>query len=82
MPDERTYDIDPEIEALLAQLDADDLAAVTPPADVWAGIERQLAAEPAPVVDLAERRARKFAAPMLLGIAAALERERVPSCGG
>lgn len=71
MPDERTYDIDPEIEALLAELDADDLAEVTPPADVWAGIERQLSTEPAPVVELASRRAPRFSAPALVGMAAA-----------
>lgn len=71
MPDERTYDIDPEIEALLAELDAGDLAVMAPPADVWAGIERRLADEPAPVVDLARHRTRRFSSPALLGIAAA-----------
>lgn len=70
MPDERTFDVDPEIEALLSELDADDLTAIAPPADVWAGIERQLADQPAPVVELSRRRA--WSAPTLLGIAAAL----------
>lgn len=70
MPDEQIYDIDPEIEALLAELDATDLEPVAPPGDVWAGIERQLADQPAPVVDLARRRAAR--APWLLGVAAAL----------
>lgn len=72
MPDDRTFDIDPEIEALLAELDADDLAEIAPPADVWAGIERQLEDQPAPVVALDRRRSPRFSAPTLLGIAAAL----------
>ena len=76
MPDEQTYrpppfDIDPEIEALLAELEPGDLDPVTPPADVWAGIEQQLADEPAPVIDLARRRSA-VRAPWLLGVAAAL----------
>ncbi|MFP5487207.1 MAG: hypothetical protein ACLGHQ_02725, partial [Acidimicrobiia bacterium] len=70
MPDEQIYDIDPEIEALLGELDAADLDPVAPPADVWTGIERRLADQPAPVVDLASRRARRT--PWLLGAAAAL----------
>ncbi|HSJ90573.1 MAG TPA: anti-sigma factor [Ilumatobacter sp.] len=77
MPDEQTFDrspfdIDPEIEALIAELEPADLEPVTPPPDVWAGIERQLADEPAPVVDLARRRATTTRAPWLLGVAAAL----------
>ena len=72
MPDERTFDIDPEIESLLTELDVSDLDPVVPPADIWAGIERQTADEPAPVIDLARRRASRLTAPLLLGIAAAL----------
>jgi hypothetical protein len=76
MPDEQTFDrppfdIDPEIEALLAELEPADLEPVAPPRDVWAGIERRLADEPAPVVDLARRRSATRT-PWLLGIAAAL----------
>lgn len=71
MPDERTFDIDPEIETLLSELDPHDLVPVAPPADVWAGIEQRLADEPAPVVDLASRRTARFTAPALLGAAAA-----------
>ena len=71
MPDERTYEFDPEIESLLAELDADDLVPIQPPADVWAGIERQLADEPAPVVELARRRPARRSSTALLGIAAA-----------
>ena len=70
MPDERTFDIDPEIEALLTELDVNDLDPVVPPPDIWAGSERQIADEPAPVIDLARRRAAR--APWLLGVAAAL----------
>lgn len=71
MPDERTYEFDPEIESLLAELDADDLVLVRPPADVWSGIERQLADEPAPVLELASRRTSRFSPSALLSIAAA-----------
>lgn len=77
MPDEQTddrppFDIDPEIEAIIAELDPTDLDPVAPPPDVWVGIERQIADEPAPAVDLAQRRGRRRATPLLLGIAAAL----------
>jgi hypothetical protein len=72
MPDERTFDIDPEIESLLAELDVGDLDRVAPPPAIWAGIERQLADEPAPVIELARRRTSRFATPLLLGVAAAL----------
>jgi anti-sigma-K factor RskA len=76
MPDDQTYhphpfDIDPEIEALLTELAPDDLEPVAPPPEVWDGIERRLAAEPAPVVELARRRS-VTRAPWLLGIAAAV----------
>ena len=47
MPEERTFDIDPEIEALLSELTPADLVPVAPPPDVWARIEQQLADEPA-----------------------------------
>lgn len=87
MPDEQTpgrppYDIDPEIEALLAELDATDLDPVAPPPEIWAGIEHLLADEPADeladapharsgaVVDLADRRARRLPG-RWLGVAAA-----------
>lgn len=51
MPDDRTDidhtgDIDPEIEALLAELGPDDLEPVAPPASIWAAIERELADDP------------------------------------
>ena len=72
MPDERTFDIDPEIESLLSELDMSDLHPIAPPPDIWAGIERQMADEPAPVIDLASRRGLRRSAPLLLGIAAAL----------
>lgn len=71
MPDERTFDIDPEIEALLSELTLADLDPVAPPPDVWAGIEHRLADEPAPVVDLAAQRSLRTRAPWLLGVAAA-----------
>lgn len=76
MPDEQThetppFDIDPEIEALLSELEPADLDRVAPPPDVWAGIERRLADEPAPVVELARRRS-SLRTPWLLGVAAAL----------
>ena len=76
MPDEQTFDpppfdIDPEIEALLTELAPSDLDPVTPPPEVWAGIEHRLADEPALVVDLARRRSPGRAA-WLLGMAAAL----------
>ena len=68
-----------DIEAMLRDLDVADLELVEPPADVWAGIARSLAAETtlpaAPtgdtnVVSLAHRRRNRFLAPAL-GIAAA-----------
>jgi anti-sigma-K factor RskA len=78
MPDDRTIDprdeLDPEIEALLAELDADDLEPVAPPASIWDGIERRLADDDAsggaraPVVRLQDRRRRP---PMFLLAAAA-----------
>lgn len=71
MPDERLFDIDPEIESLLAELEMTDLDPVAPPPQIWAGIERRLADEPAPVVELARRRSSVFANPLLLGVAAA-----------
>jgi hypothetical protein len=65
-----------DVETLLRELDPADLELHEPPAEVWAGIERQLAgvAEPthAPVVSLAERRARRFVGPMLAVAAAAV----------
>ena len=72
MPDERTFDIDHEIESLLTELDVSDLDPVTPPPDIWAGIERQTADEPATVIDMASRRGLRRSAPLLLGVAAAL----------
>lgn len=79
MPDERSNidhrndpeHIDPEIEALLRELDLTDLEGVAPPPSVWAGIEAELAAEPAPVVELAARRPAGRQA-LLLAVAAAL----------
>lgn len=71
MPDERLFDIDPEIESLLAELEVSDLDPVAPPPQIWAGIERQLADEPAPVLELTRRRSSVFANPLLLGVAAA-----------
>ena len=49
-----------EIEARLQQLEVDDLALVTPPPHVWAGIEQELAADEheAAVIELAPRRSR------------------------
>src|SRR5262245_49295102 len=42
------HDLD-RVEALLGELDVDDLEDVSPPDDVWAGIDRRLAAhDPAP----------------------------------
>lgn len=70
MADERIFDVDPEIEALLSELDADDLEPVTPPGDVWAGIERRLSDAPAPVIALAGRRAVRTS--WIVGAAAAL----------
>ena len=68
-----SYDADlAEIETRLRQLEVDDLALVTPPPDVWAGIEQELAAanREAAVVELAPRRSR--AARWLLVAAAAV----------
>ena len=68
-----------DIEALLRDLDVSELDLVEPPADVWAAIERSLAAEATPtttpgsddnVVSLADRRRARWIAPAL-GIAAA-----------
>jgi hypothetical protein len=44
MSDQRNhYEIDPEIEALLADLGPSDLEITAPPADIWSGIETRLA---------------------------------------
>lgn len=73
-----------DIEAMLRNLGVQDLDLVEPPADIWAQIERSLAAEATPttatdaevagggaiVVSLADRRRTRFLAPAL-GIAAA-----------
>lgn len=73
MPDEQIDDLDPELEALLGELDPADIEPVTPPSDVWAGIERRLADEPAPVIELTRRRNehRTARARWLLPVAAA-----------
>ena len=61
-----------DVEALLRELDVEDLELAEPPADIWAGIERTLVATAgAPVTSLAERRRRRFTAP-LLAVAAAV----------
>lgn len=49
MPDDHSGDhsrdldesIDPELEALLAELDSSDLEPITPPASIWTAIERE-----------------------------------------
>lgn len=52
-PDDRTD----EVEALLRELDTDDLQLATPPADVWDGIEAAIGDElPAEVVSITGRR--------------------------
>jgi anti-sigma-K factor RskA len=45
-----------EVEALLRELDVDDLDLAAPPPSVWSGIAETVAAEPAPVVPIASRR--------------------------
>ena len=45
-----------DIEALLRELDVDDIQPVEPPADVWAGIEKRVADSPAPVHSIAHRK--------------------------
>jgi anti-sigma-K factor RskA len=60
-----------EIEALLAELDIDDLEPASPPVEVWAGIEERIA-EPAPVLSIAEHRRRRPPAMWLLAAAAAV----------
>lgn len=69
-----------DIEAMLRDLDVDDLELTEPPAEVWAGIERAIDADAAPqtpgktpgnVVSLSRRRNR-FLAPALSIAAAAV----------
>jgi anti-sigma-K factor RskA len=60
-----------EIEALLAELDLDDLEPTSPPADVWAGIEQRVAGEAA-VVSIAEHRRRRPPVTWMLAAAAAV----------
>lgn len=64
-----------DIEAMLRDLDVNDLELIEPPADVWAGIERRLTTEeaastPPNVISISSRRPRSFAP--ALGMAAAL----------
>lgn len=57
--DDSHDDIDfDDIEALLAEFEADDATLVEPPADIWAAIETSITPEsaPSPVVHLADRR--------------------------
>jgi hypothetical protein len=60
-----------EVEAILSQLDLDDLEPVEPPASVWAGIEASLAVPPADVVTIDKNR-RRWQAPALAVAAATL----------
>ena len=46
-----------EVEALLRELDVDDLVRTAPPASVWTGISETIATDPAPVVAIDSRRA-------------------------
>jgi len=48
-----------DVEALLRELDADDLRLAAPPESVWTGISEAIAADPAPVVALESRRAHR-----------------------
>ena len=45
-----------DVEALLRELDVDDLALAAPPASVWTGISETIATDPAPVVAIESRR--------------------------
>ena len=57
-----------DIEALLRELDVEDLELADPPPEVWAGIERAVASDAAPVVSIQRRRR----APWLAAAAAAV----------
>ena len=57
-----------DIEALLRELDVEDLTLADPPPEVWAGIERAVASDAAPVVSIQRRRR----APWLAAAAAAV----------
>jgi len=59
-----------DIEALLRELDVEDIQPVAPPADVWAGIEKRVADSPAPVHSIAHR--RRPTARWILAAAAAI----------
>ena len=48
-----------DVEALLRELDVDDLAVTAPPTSVWTGISETIATDPAPVVTIESRRARR-----------------------
>jgi Anti-sigma-K factor rskA len=48
-----------DVEALLRELDVDDLALAAPPASVWAGISEKIETDPAPVVAIESRRAQR-----------------------
>jgi len=47
-----------DVEALLRELDVDDLNPVAPPTNVWTGIAQTISADQAPVVPIESRRAR------------------------
>jgi anti-sigma-K factor RskA len=66
-----------DVEAILRDLDPDDLVLADPPDEVWSAIERELAVAPGPtaepsVVSLAAWRSRRFVAPLLAVAAAAV----------
>ena len=48
-----------DVEALLRELDVDDLTLAAPPPTVWTGISETIADDPAPVVAIESRRAHR-----------------------
>jgi len=48
-----------EVEALLRELDVEDLTLAAPPPTVWTGISETIVNDPAPVVAIESRRARR-----------------------
>ena len=72
MDDRNLARTEAEVEAMLRDLDVEDLELLEPPADVWEGIEstvRETGDAPADVVPLEPRRRARYA---ILGVAAAL----------
>ena len=75
-----------DIEALLRELEVEDLEFAVPPPEVWAGIERAVASDAAPVVSIERRRRSRWlaaaAAAVLLIVVGAMVATRLAEDDG